>query len=378
MTAWSDLRILHIGSGSYWPQDRGHTTYAIWRELARGFRSYRVIARSAGAAADWSDGNLRITLIRSLVGREAEFLLTQFLAVPRAVRERPNVIVCQSPVAGGLAAILIAWLTDARILMELHGAEFFAVTRTGSSLWLLQRLSRFMLLHADLIRVLSPRMGQMLVQRYGSNLAARTRVLPPRVDVAQFAPQKRIEKLGGPLRLAMVGTLNRNKGQLRLIRVLEATLLPIELHLAGDGPDLADCRDRAAMLPEAGSKLWVKCHGPLSHAGVADMLRSCDLFVMYSRTEATPRAMMEAMAVGLPVVTTNAGFCADIIEDGVEGFVLGPNPDCEIVQVLDRFRADPSLARRMGAAARTRAERDYDSVRLLQEYRQLIAETARR
>ena len=82
------------------------------------------------------------------------------------------------------------------------------------------------------------------------------------------------------------------------------------------------------------------------------------------------------LAIGLPVVTTDAGFCADIVEHGREGFVLGPDPDSEIVEVLERFRNDPELARRMGAAGRERAEREFDSVRLFDEYRRLIAETA--
>ena len=66
------------------------------------------------------------------------------------------------------------------------------------------------------------------------------------------------------------------------------------------------------------------------HKQVAAVLRSSDVFVMYSQTEATPRAVMEAMAVGLPVVTTDAGFCADIVEHGHEGFAsAGSRPgDC--------------------------------------------------
>ena len=85
---------------------------------------------------------------------------------------------------------------------------------------------------------------------------------------------------------------------------------------------------------------------------------------------------MEAMATGLAVVTTDAGFCADIVEHGTEGFVLGDDPDSEIVAVLERLRSDRELGKRMGNAARERARRDYDSKRLFDEYRRLIAETA--
>jgi glycosyltransferase involved in cell wall biosynthesis len=372
----TDLSVLHIGPGKYRPHDRGHVTYSIWRELASGFRSYRVIGRSETVPADWSDGNLRITLLPSRTEREAEFLLGQFRSVPIGVRSEPDVIVCQSPPLGGLAAIAIARRTGAKVLMELHGAEFFAPARLGSRLWFLQHLTRFALKRADRIRVLSERMRHRLLDVYGTALAGRTSVLPPRVDLSRFR-DKATPDGNRTLRLAVVGAVNENKGQLRLIDALHSAPFPIDLHVAGDGPDLEACRRRSAALAQSNSHLQVRCEGRLPHDGIADLLRSCDLLVIYSRSEATPRAALEAMAVGIPVVTTDAGFCADIVGHEAEGFVLGDDPDAEIIGVLGRFNSDRSLLRRMGAAARARAVRDFDSVRLFDEYRRLICETAR-
>lgn len=368
--------MLHIGSGRYRPGERDHTTYGIWKALASGFDSYRVIARSTAEAADWRDGNLRITLLASRTRRELEFLLTQFAAVRRVVGDRPDVIVCQSPVAGGLAALLIAWLTEARLLMEFHGAEFVAPARAPSRLWLLQKLTRRTVAKANRIRVLSERMRDRVIANYGRELADRIRVLSPRVDLRRFARHQLTSLSRGPLRAAIVGTVNENKGQLRLIQALQSISYPIDLHVVGAGSDLGKCRSKAAELADLGSKLQVTCHGAISHAAVAELLQSCDVLVMYSRTEATPRAMVEALACGLPVVTTNVGFCTEIVEDGVEGFVLGPDPDAEIADVLNRLDTNRNLLARMGAAARERARRDYDSVRLFEEYRRLIVETA--
>ena len=371
-----DLSVLHIGPGKYRPLDRSHVTYGIWRELASGFRTYNIVGRSSAKPAEWSDGNLHIRLVRSLFGREAEFLLTQFVGLRRMLRIKPDVIVCQSPALGGLAALAIARRSQSRTLMELHGMEFFARARFGSRLWLLQRISRFALNRADRIRVLSAGMREALARFYGEHLLGRTTVLPPRVDTSRFAKSDDSLPQSGTLRVAMVAAVNENKGQLRLIRALTSAPFPIELHLAGDGPDVEGCRDAADSLAPANSLLEVHIHGRVAHSEVADLLRDCDLLVMYSRTEATPRAILEAMASGLPVVTTNAGFCADIVENEVEGFVLGNNPDKEIVGVLRRFDEDRGLLSRMGAAARARARRDFDSVRLFDDYRRLIAETA--
>lgn len=372
----ADFRILHIGPGRYHLEDRDNVTYRIWRELASGFGDYHVICRSEGQRAEWTDGNLRITLIRSHIKREAEFLATQFALVPMMIRERPDVIVCQSPVLGGIAAVAAARWTGARVLSELHGAEFFVGASFGSRDWLLRKLTHFVLNQSTLIRVLSSAMRDQLGSVYGANLLPRTRVLPPRVDVGQFrdGPTKAGE--AHKLRLAMVGAVNPNKGQLRLIRSLEDAPFEIELHVIGAGIDLREVRRESARLASGASNLKVVAHGSVPHSAVSRLLRECDVFVMYSLSEGTPRAMMEAMAVGLAVISTNVGFCADVFEHGEEGFLLGDRPDEEIIGMLERFRTDPTLARRLGAAAQARACHDYDSIKLFESYRRLIEETA--
>lgn len=372
----TDLRIVHISPGRYTPSDRGHVTYGIWRELASGFGRYHVIGRSRGTPAEWTDGNLTVTLIRSKIAREAEFLATQFCLVPTLVRERPDVIVCQSPVLGGLAAIVAARRMGSAVLSELHGAEFFRDAPLGSRDWLLQAMARFSLKQSTSIRVLSRQMRDRLASSYGDELLPKTRVLPPRVDLNQFSERPSGVESDEPLRLAIVGAVNANKGQLRLIRALEHIPFRVELHVIGAGPDLARVHKETTRLTIIGSNVAVIAHGALPHAAVAKELQHCDALVMYSLSEGTPRAIMEAMAVGLPVISTDAGFCGDLFKNGQEGYLLGVDPDKELVRLLDLFNGDRTLSRRIGAAARVRAERNYDSVRLFDRYRRLIEETA--
>lgn len=369
----ADLNVIHLGSGRYRPGDRDHITYAIWRELASGFRHYHVVSRSATESAEWTDGNLKVTLIRSWFSRDAEFLISQFACLPVMINERPDVIVCQSPAAGGLAALLAATRTGARLLMELHSDVYFPPFRWGSKSWAYHHLSRPALRGATRIRVLSSGMKTRLALSYGKRMAGKARVLPPRVVLSQFTPQARPERPMGPLRLVTVGSVIPRKGQLRLIAALADVPFPVELHVVGEGSDLNECRQKAAQL---NGNLRVLCHGATRPSALPALLQEADVFVLYSKSEGTPRAIMEAMAAGLPIVTTNAGFCADIVEHGLEGFVLGSKPDAEIVEILNLFRTDRGLAGRMGEAAQARARRDYDSVRLFEAYRKLIAETA--
>src|SRR5688572_6705135 len=98
------LSVLHVGAGLYAPDDRQHSTFAIWRALVAGFRRYTVVGRNrAGGDAAFDEGNLSVRLIRSFMKREAEFLLTQFRAVPIGRKVAAQVVVAQCPALGGVA-----------------------------------------------------------------------------------------------------------------------------------------------------------------------------------------------------------------------------------------------------------------------------------
>jgi glycosyltransferase involved in cell wall biosynthesis len=370
--ASADLRVFHIGGGSYACGDRTHSTYQIWKELAAGFDDYHVVGRSMRDSCSWTDENLRVDLIASRTLREWEFLATQFAALSRLNGAKPDVVVAQSPVSGGLAAIAVSRRYGSRTLMELHTDAFFTGARPGSNQWWYQKISAWALPRATLIRVLTPSMGQKVVDLYGSHLAPKIRVLPPRVNLRSFSPRRGTRR-PGPLRIITVGSLVERKGQVRLINALADVNFPVDLHIVGDGPHMELCRSAQQALPP---HVQVKLHGSLRHVQIAELLRAADVFVLYSNSEGTPRAIMEAMAAGLPVISTDVGFCSDMIDHGTDGYLLGPDPDADLIPLLRNLAEDQTMAENMGQAALARARRDYDSEKLYPAYRQLIAEAA--
>lgn len=365
-----DLSVLHLGAARYDPADRSHSTFEIWRELAKGFRRYTVLGRSKTGRACIDEGNLRVHLIESRMPQEREFLWSQRHAIRLADAVEADVVIAQSPVLGGLAGLIIKKRRKVGLLAELHSQDFFGAASPGSTKWLLQRLAAPVLRRADRIRALSPRMADDVLAKYGATLRDRLVILPPRVDLAKFRP-KADWASSGRLRAVMVGAVNDNKGQVRLLRLLLAREALVELWIVGDGPDLAICRELADGHPDR-----VRLFGRVTHDELSNILTAADALVLYSRSEATPRVILEAMAVGLPVITTNAGFCADIVADGIEGIVLGDKPDEEVLQQLERLRGDAELREGLGKAGRLRAMRDYDSIALYERYKALIAEAA--
>lgn len=89
-------------------------------------------------------------------------------------------------------------------------------------------------------------------------------------------------------------------------------------------------------------------------------LRSSSVLVLPSYREGTPRSVLEAMAMGRPVVTTDAPGCRGTIEDGVSGFLVPVKSVEALAAAMERFIKSPDLIGRMGTESRRRAEEQFD------------------
>ncbi len=112
---------------------------------------------------------------------------------------------------------------------------------------------------------------------------------------------------------------------------------------------------------------------------VAEKLAAADVFVLPSRSEALPNAVLEAMAAGLPVVASAVGGIRELIVHGQTGLLLPPDrPDalaCQICRVLE----DEALANRLGMSARADAHARYSFERMVAQFERLyLTELARR
>lgn len=119
--------------------------------------------------------------------------------------------------------------------------------------------------------------------------------------------------------LAFAARLVANKG---LTAVLDAlALLPnVTLLIVGDGPEREAATERIRAL---GLEDRVTCTGWLpTHADVLRAIASARVFVMNSSSEGGPRSAIEAMALGLPLLTTKVGLMPEVVQDGVHGFFV--------------------------------------------------------
>lgn len=105
----------------------------------------------------------------------------------------------------------------------------------------------------------------------------------------------------------------------------------------------------------------------------APFVRGLDLYVMPSLSEALNTSIMEAMALGVPVVATNVGGTAEIVEDGTTGLLVAPGDAAALAAAMLRVLDDAHLSERIAEAGRQRVEAEFDRRRLYEitaaEYR---------
>src|SRR6185503_12352919 len=85
------------------------------------------------------------------------------------------------------------------------------------------------------------------------------------------------------------------------------------------------------------------------------VLAAADAFVLGSRNEGLPVAVMEALALGLPVVATSAGGVPEAVRSGIEGLLVPTQSPAALARAIERLRVDPALRSRLARAARARA-----------------------
>ena len=107
---------------------------------------------------------------------------------------------------------------------------------------------------------------------------------------------------------------------------------------------------------------------------VPTLLQAIDLSVLSSISEAFPLALLESMAATRPVVATDVGSVSEIVEDGVNGFLVSPGAPDQLAQAMLRVLKDPELGRRLGAAGRKKVEQQYTVERMVHRYESLFIE----
>lgn len=365
----SEIRVLVVSGNTFDESSFDGSTGRIWAETSRRATTVAVLGRSKGQRFQvLRRGSVTLFLVPRGPARMLTSLLTTWALPWALLRARPTVLVAQSPVYGGVPAVLLGRLVGVPVLVEIHGEHYL---RPGSGpgrahRFFFRPVAQFVLPRATAVRSLSPGMSDELTRVFGLE-GEKIVEVPNRVDLDLFAPRHRQQE-GRCRRIMMVGSLTTGKNQRGLLRDLVECGRPAHLVLAGDGPDRELLEDEAR-----NSCVDLTLLGQVTHAELVDELGRSDAYVHYSLREAFPRAVLEAMAMGLPVVVTKTGFVDSAVRDGLTGLVLDDRGPQHLDSALSRLD-DPSYRAALGAAARDHVEQHHEWGAVFDRYGALLAE----
>jgi glycosyltransferase involved in cell wall biosynthesis len=369
---------LHVSYLSAGLRERGYETILVAGSVGQGEQSMAYVPEELGVPV------VTVPYLHREISPVRDLLATWRLA--RIMRdERPTILHTHTAKAGavGRAAALLAGRSRPPIIVHtFHGhvlRGYFGRFWTG----FFRRLERLLARITDVLVAVSPEVRDELVT-LGVAPASKFRVIRLGIELdsrlssdgAARAETRRV--MGVPEDRFVVGWIGRMTGVKRTdvvlkgFRALRDDGVDAVLCMVGDGPD------RAAVEELAGELGIVRdCLFAGYQQDVGPFFAAFDVFVLPSGNEGTPVTAIEALASGCPVVATRVGGVPDVVDDGVDGFLVAPAAVGELAARLAELARDPELRARMGAAGRERMQTRYAVDRLVDDvdrlYRELLA-----
>jgi glycosyltransferase involved in cell wall biosynthesis len=195
------------------------------------------------------------------------------------------------------------------------------------------------------------------LRQRAARIARRVELVPNGVDTAAFAPAP-ARRADGPIRRVLyVGRLSLEKNLSTLIRAAALLVgrLPLRLVFVGAGPLREPLEKEARNLG-----VDVELPGVIDQGRLPAVYGSADAFVLASFTEGHPKALLEAMSSGLPVVASDCVGNRSLVTDGVTGLLFDPYRPGALAAALERVLIDDALAAALGLAARGLVATRYD------------------
>ena len=192
------------------------------------------------------------------------------------------------------------------------------------------------------------------------------------VDLERFA-YRPARQPGGAWHAVTVARLHPVKDQatmLRAMRIATDQDCSVRLDIIGDGPLRGELE---ALADQLGLREYVTFHG--FHDDVERFLASADCFLLSSTTEGISLTLLEAMAVGLPVVATDVGGNREVVIDGTTGYLVAAQSPHALADAVMKVRSDPGRAAEMASAGRRRVEAEFDLRTTVAQYERLYRET---
>lgn len=359
-------RVLHLSGNVFNPLNStavSHTE-AIWCSLAKNAERYFILARNTSNHFSVSrKGNVVLILLPRIHRRQVVFFPLSFIAVVLIPFLKVDTVLSQSSLNGGLSGILSSKLFRIKALTEIHGNEYFTNFHRNN---LKSKLQRFVFNNSTKVRSLNSLMTKKLLE---AGVTSNIVEVPTRVNFSLFDnPKSSFDLSGGVVNLVSVGRFVKEKNYLNLIKVLSKWDVDFHLTLIGGGPQKVELLN---LIDELGLGNSVKLVEWIQQKRLVTLIKDSDIYIQSSISEGMPRSLLEAMALRMPIISTNVGFIPGFLNDADNALLIAPDLST-LIQHLDTLIKSEKLRIELARRAYYKAFSDYEWNKNMNIYRDFI------
>lgn len=250
------------------------------------------------------------------------------------------------------------------IIHRLTGIPF-SFTAHGSDLHVEKRMLGAKIRAASFVTTVSFYNKELMVKEGGEETRVKIHVIRCGVDTTLFTPCEKI-KDGRPFQILCVASFEEVKGHRYLVeacRILTDQGIDFECHLVGYGPL---CHKIQNQIEELDLDSKFQLHGGLPRNEVIDLLAKSDVFVLPSvptkqgKREGIPVVLMEAMASGLPVISSQLSGIPELVDHESSGILIEPEDSEGLARSLMRMMQDSERRNRLGQEGRKKVMNEFD------------------
>jgi len=180
------------------------------------------------------------------------------------------------------------------------------------------------------------------------------------VNTVEYAPDPTPADPAAPVQFLLIARLLGDKGvreYAAAAHLIKAKYPQVTFHLVGwidENPNAIDQAELDEWIQDQRLVYWGKLND------VRPAIRQCSVYVLPSYREGTPRSVLEAMAMGKAIITTDAPGCRETVQDGYNGYLVPVKSVAALAESMERFIQSPKLVIDMGLASRALAESRFD------------------
>lgn len=310
--------------------------------------------RSQSSEGEIHDGNLHIYPTHS---RNKFTIVLDAFQIGRKLakqkRQTRLIISAQDPLWTGWLAWMISKVRNTELHIQLHG-DYFGPGWSKHSVRrkIAQSLISILLRRTPAIRVVSERIKQSLLKQ--GIQEKKITVLPIRPELERFLERTHTPKEKPPYTLLFIGRFAPEKDVERILeafRVVYEKRKDISLRLVGQG-ELKDAY--IAYIKKHNLEQVVTIEE--WNENVPEVMVNADVFLLASKHEAYGLVLLEAMAVGLPIITTDVGCVGELLKDKEHGLVVYENGVAAYARTIESLLNDPDQLRLYGTNSKKTAQ----------------------